>query len=311
MTSRICRMLFIALALGGLAASCGGGNKTPTPAEQAAEDREFSAQRRLARNAFENGQYQQAITLYDRALTRAFARDDLPAIGDLGYESALALLRQGHPDQAAKRASETAAELTRRGQTPFPALTLVEAAALYAAGDAVGAARAADMTRGDPRSDAATVARANYLLGMIAADKADRAGLDQALATLGNPTDPSLRGDQQELFGRARLLASDPAAARTAFETAVELRRETKDLTGTARALAFAGQAAASNGKNAEAADLYLRAGRSAQSNNRAADATRWLQSAAQLAQASGANTVLAEARDRLATLSAAEGSAR
>lgn len=307
MKSRVCGILMIAMTLGGLVAGCGSSKPTPTPAEQAAEDREFSALRRLARSAFENGQYQQAVTLYDRALTRAFARDDLPAIGDLGYEYALALLRDGHPDQAAKRASETAAELTRRGQAPFPALTLVEAAALYAAGDAAGAGRAADVTRGDPRSDAATRARAYYILGMIAADNGERAALDQALSAVGSPTDPSLRADQQELLGRARLLASDSANARTAFETSVELRRETKDLTGTARALAFAAQAAVSSGQTADAADLYLRAGRSAQSNNRTADAKRWLQSAAQLAQTSGTGTVLSEARDRLAKLNQAE----
>jgi hypothetical protein len=302
---RACRLFLLAFALGGIVTGCSSSSKTPTPEEQAADDREFSALRRLARSAFENGQYGQAVTLYERALTRAFARDDLPAIGDLGYESALALLRDGHPDQAAKRASETAAELTRRGQAPFPALTLVEAAALYAAGKADNAIRAAELTRDDPRSDAPTRARATYILGMIAADKSDRTALDRALSSLGTPTDPSLRADQQELLGRSRLLAADPTGAQTAFETTINLRRDTKDLTGTARALAFAGQAAADGGRTADAADLYLRAGRSAQANSRPADAARWLQAAERLAQASGANAVLVEARDRLSALEA------
>jgi hypothetical protein len=101
------------------------------------------------------------------------------------------------------------------------------------------------------------------------------------------------------------LLAADPTGAQTAFETTINLRRDSKDLTGTARALAFAGQAAADGGRTADAADLYLRAGRSAQANSRPADAARWLQAAERLAQAAGANAVLVEARDRLSALEA------
>ena len=247
-------------------------------------------------------QYAQAVGLYDKALDRAFARDDLPAIGDLGYESALALLRDGRSEAAAKRARETAIELTRRGQAPFPALTLAEAVALYSTKDAAAgptAARARDSAGGNPQ----VTARANYLLGMIAADQRDAAALGQILVALGQPIDPGLRADRLELTGRSQLLAGAPTQALSSFQETVTLRRETKDLPGVARALAFAGQAATDSGNGAEAADLYLRAGRAAQANNRPADARQWLSSAARLAETSNAPTILAEARERLASL--------
>jgi hypothetical protein len=290
-----------ALTVTALLTAC-GSDKPPDPAMVAAEDHEFTTLRRLARSAFENGQYAQAVGLYDKALDRAFARDDLPAIGDLGYESALALLRDGRPEDAAKRARETATELTRRGQTPFAALILAEAVALYGAQDAAAgptAARARDAAGGNT----ATVARANYLLGMIAADQRDTGALAQCLAALGDPIDPGLRADRQELLGRSQLLSGAPTQALATFRDTVIQRRDTKDLPGVARALAFAGRAAADSGNGAEAADLYLRAGRAAQANNRPKEARQWLGSAARLAESSNAAAVLTEARERLASL--------
>ncbi|HEY4134304.1 MAG TPA: hypothetical protein VGO34_03730 [Alphaproteobacteria bacterium] len=296
-------LAFVLLAVAPALAAC-GGTPAPDPAKLAAEDHEFDSLRRLARGAFENGQYAQAVGLYDRALARAFARDDLPAIGDLGYESSLALLRDDRPADAARRARDTATELARRGQAPFPALTLAEAVALYGAKDPQ-AGQTAQRAREAAGTNAALTARADYLIGMIAADSGDAATLTRIVNGLSAPTEPGLKADRQELLGRSQLLANAPAQAVTSFQDTVELRRKTKDLPGVARALAFAGQAAQAAGDGAAAADFYLRAGRAAQSNGRPADARQWLTNAAQLAQANGAATVLAEARQRLGDIGA------
>ena len=90
---------------------------------------------RLARYAFEERQYDQAAQMYARVLERAYARDDLGAIGDVGYELAVVRLRQLDPRAAAAQARGTRDELRRRGNEPFAELYLVEAVALYELGE--------------------------------------------------------------------------------------------------------------------------------------------------------------------------------
>jgi tetratricopeptide (TPR) repeat protein len=287
-----------------LIAGCGGSTQPPAPEPL---DQELMSGWRLARFAFEQGQYDQAAGLYARVLERAYARDDLQAIGDVGYELAIVRLRQRDPRAAAEQAMHTREELRRRGAPPLAELHLVEAVALYEAGDREGAKAMADRTLelapapGDP-----LVGRALFLLGRIAADRADAAGVSRALAQLGDSPNAELRADRLELLGRLNVLDGRPESAVPAFRQSADLRREVEDYIGMARVLALAGDVARSTGRAAEAADLYFRAGRSAELEGNRADARRWLDSAARLATTSGQAEILSQAKERLERLNKA-----
>jgi tetratricopeptide (TPR) repeat protein len=288
-----------------LIAGCGGSTQPPAPEPL---DQELMSGWRLARFAFEQKQYDQAAGLYARVLERAYARDDLQAIGDVGYELAIVRLRQRDPRAAAEQAMHTREELHRRGAAPLAELHLVEAVALYEAGDREGAQAMADRTielapaPGDP-----LVGRAVFLLGRIAADRADAAGVSRALAQLGDSQNAELRADRLELLGRLNVLEGRPESAVPAFRQSADLRREVEDYIGMARALALAGDVARSTGSTAEAADLYFRAGRSAELEGNRADARRWLDSAARLAASSGQAEILSQAKERLELLNKAD----
>ena len=110
-------------------AGCSAAPPPPPPAAPVEDD--LMSGWRLARFALEERQYDQAAELYARVLERAYARDDLGAIGDVGYELAVVRLRQLDASGAAEQARQTREELRRRGQEQFAELYLVEAVALY------------------------------------------------------------------------------------------------------------------------------------------------------------------------------------
>jgi tetratricopeptide (TPR) repeat protein len=289
------------LALAGLVLLAGCAASAPSPESAAPVDQELMSAWQLARYAFEEGQYDQAAQIYARVLERAYARDDLGAIGDVGYELAVVRLRQLDPTAAAAQARQTRDELRRRGNEPFAELYLVEAVALYEMGeemDAVARAERAIALASRPGEPVAT--RAWFLKGRIAADHADAAGIRGALAALGRSPNPELAADRLELAGRLDLLEGRPERALPAFRQSADLRRDAKDYLGMARVLALAGEAAERAGLSADAADLYFRAGRSAEVERDLANARLWLGAAARLAATTGQAAILAEANDRL-----------
>jgi len=248
-------MPLLLLAAGAIAlAACGGGRRAVAPAEPV--DAELASARRAAAFAFAQGRHDQAAQLYRQALERAQARDDGEAIGDLGYDLAVAQLRRGDAAPALATAGSTRAELARRRLPVFAELVLVEATALYRLGDAGGAQELARDLASDPGPAGA---RAQFLLGLLAA---------------------GLRGDHP--------------AARRDFVAASDLRRDALDYPGMARALAGAADAAARSGDARGAADLYLRAGRSALlAGGQAAAAGAWLAEAERLARGVGDRAIL------------------
>jgi hypothetical protein len=279
----------------------------PEPPPSAPVDQDLMSGWRLARFAFEERQYDQAAELYARVLERAYASDDLGAIGDVGYELAVVRLRQLDAEAAARQARQTRDELRRRGEEPFAELYLVEAVALYELGEDAGAEAMADQAVAlASRPDDAVARRAWFLNGRIAADRADRAGVARALAALGQAQDPELQADRLELTGRLELLEDRPERALPAFRASADLRRDAEDYLGMARVLALAGEAAERAGMAGEAADLYFRAGRSAEVEGGPADARRWLAAAARLAETTGQTEILAQANERLARLAEA-----
>ena len=128
------------------------------------------------------------------------------------------------------------------------------------------------------------------------ADRGDAQGLAQALAAIPPSAKPDQEGDRLELSGRAALLAgAERPAPRGNFEQAADQRRLALDYRGMARALSLAGEAVLRQGRSADAAVLFLRAGRSALLQGDVATGRTLLDRADQLARQSGASDVRAE----------------
>ena len=268
-----------ALLLPLLLASCGGSapdtNARPT-------DEMLQRATRAGELAFELERNEEAAAQYRTALNRAQARDDADAIGDTGYDLALAELRANAPDKALADARATRIELERRGAKPFPALLLVEATALYRTGAAAEADREAQ--RIQQSEDADAVARATFLRGLIADDRADEAGLATASDALSSAKTPPFEADSAELGARLALRRGDEAQAREEAARAADLRQATLDYRGLARALAIEGATAERAGDEITAANLFLRAGRSAAAQSDKSSARVWLSRAMSLA---------------------------
>jgi tetratricopeptide (TPR) repeat protein len=218
--------------------------------------------------AFGLEQPAQAVAQYQAALARARVRDDAGAIADAGFNLATAQLRAGKPRDALSTASALRTELARR-RIVDPAFDLISAVARFRLDDLAAADRIAT---GLTHAKDPTLANAAWFLrGLIADVHHDRAGLQKAATSLTASADPA---DVAELQAR---LTQNPARAIHA----ADLRRDQLDYRGMARALALAARFTKSN---AEAADLYLRAGRSAASQGDTEDARSWLHKARQRA---------------------------
>lgn len=279
------------IAAGLLAAVLGACSSTPPP-EPADPVRAQAEQ--VARFAFDRQRYDLAARLYARALERAYQRDELPAIRDLGTAEALALLRAGRAGEALAAAQRTAAELTRRGLAVPARLTLIQAQAHHATGSLSATDRAARRVL-ETDSLAPLRARAHYLRGLVAADRGDRAALQRAHAAIAGASAPALRADRAVLAGRIATQARDRPGAYRAYLLAAELRRSVKDEVGMAHALA---EAAAQAPDGSTAADLYLRAGRTADLLGRTDRALAWL--CAALDRSAADDDVAIQARSRL-----------
>lgn len=218
---------------------------------------------------------QQAVAQFRDALARAQERDDAAAIADFGFDLAVAELQANQPDAALKTANETAAELTRRGIAPVPALQLAEAVALYRTGQPARADVLAAQV--EAATDPEAAARASFLRGLIADDAGNGAGLRAAGQKIAGVPGAEHEADAAELSARLALRDGDFPHARAHAEKAANLRRDLVDYRSLARSLALEARAAELAGDAAIAADLYLRAGRSAATQDDTVNARRWL----------------------------------
>jgi hypothetical protein len=221
---------------------------------------------------------QEATQQYRNALQRAEMRDDLPAISDYSYNLAVAELAANDPAAALKTLRGLRAELARRGEPGFAALDLLEATALYRTG---ARAQAATLSQAIERTGVQPEAgQAAFLLGLIADDQNDAAGLAAAAQSIGHPATDTGRADALELSARLSRRQDDAAAAQHSAEEAAAIRRDLHDYRGIARALSVAAAAAQQVGATSAAASFYLRAGRSAAVQGDTQAAKQWLQRA-------------------------------
>jgi tetratricopeptide (TPR) repeat protein len=269
LTPRLLASAFAAALLG----SCGGSSEPRAPIDPVLERQTTAGQTALALD-----RPNEAVRQFGDALARARERDDAAAIGDLGFDLAVAQLQAGEPAAALATARATAAELTRRAVPPPVTLQLAEAIALYRTAQAPAADEAA--ARVEQGGDASAAARAAFLRGLIADDRGDSAGLQAAQARVAAAKGPEHATDATELAARFALRTGDLSRARVAAEQAAAMRRELLDYRGLARCLALAASAAERAGDRPAAADLYFRAGRSAAARGEGTLARDWLERA-------------------------------
>ena len=223
----------------------------------------------------------EAVQQFRTALERAEMRDDLPAITDYAYDLAVAELDDNQPEAALGTVRQVNAELARRNSDSVPGLTLLEAIALYRIGSRAEAdALAASL---EQSSEKETASQACFLRGLIADDRNDIAGLEDAFRCVSQMAGSADSANALELSARISLKRGDAAAAEDTADRVADLRRLAHDYHGMSRALALAGASALQAGSSAQAASYYLRAGRSAAQQGNMTDARRWLQKALSL----------------------------
>ncbi len=287
----------VALAGALLLAGCGGGHHAPAPPEDTA----LAQAARSGRQSLAFGRPKQAVEQYRHAFTLALARNDAQAIGDCGYDLAVAELADGAAMPALQTSLRTRAALQARATPAFAELDLVQAAALHRLGrdgEADALAARAQSTASDP----ATVARASYVRGLVADARGDQAGVAAALAGFGQPKQPSLdwQADHDELTARLDLLRGQYPQAADLAQRAAEIHRTQLDYHDMADNLALAAVALRGAGLPGQAADLYLQAGQSAAARGDLAAAKPWLRQV--LLQGAGPDAQRT-ARDTLAGL--------
>ena len=283
----------VLLPLAALAlAACGGGGPVDTGPPP---DVKLDQANRAGTQALSVDMPSLAVREYKVALARAYERDDAGAIADVAYNLALAQMKSGDSKAALATLRDARAELDRR-HVPIPAeLFLVEAAAAYRIGDYAGASAAAQQALDRQAKDPDTMPRAWFIRGLVAAERGDGATLGQAIAALPPNKQADLEADRQELQGRAALLDNRPADALTLFEQSAANRQQALDYRGMARALSFAGDSALRSNRAADAADLFLRAGRSALLQGDTATALPLLKQAEDLARQTAQASIVEE----------------
>jgi tetratricopeptide (TPR) repeat protein len=227
------------------------------------------------------GRPHEAVEHFRAALERAEMRDDLSEIADYSYNLAVAELDDNQPGAAVETVHRARGELARRNSVSPPGFVLLEATALYRTGSlGESDALAASVEQSSERD---VGLQACFLRGLIADDRNDTAGLEAASRCLETALAGSSAANLLELSARMDMRRGDSAGAETAARKAADLRQQSRDYRGMARALALAGAAAMQGGSSAAAGSYYLRAGRSAAAQGDTAHARLWLQTALSL----------------------------
>jgi tetratricopeptide (TPR) repeat protein len=278
---------------------CGVGcSSAPTEQSLFKIDEEFERTNRAARMAYDNGKLQQAVSLYNQALERAYVLDDLNAIVDSQYNLAVCLAGMNSYAEALERVNQSKAELARTNQNIPADILLLEATVVHRMGKLKDAWQLTDMILLDPsRLSEAIQSKTHFLRGLIAAERGDIHQLRREIASLGEPSTVGLRADREELIGRLAMAESNWNEAIEAFDRTAEFRQDDFDYSEMANALALAARACEQAGKLSEASKRYLRAGRSASRQGENRDALNWLNRAEKLAGESGDEPTAKQAR--------------
>ncbi len=247
-----------------LCTACAG----PGPRPKEADDRAVVQASSAARLAYELGDYEQAQTLYRRALTRARAINDATLAADAAYNLAMSeialqhyeaadeLLRQSEYD--ARRASSDITDIRLlRAKVAYLRERLSEAIAL--ANDVI-------------ESDATRHLRvqAKLLRGQIFCDtgdlplaKRELQSIERLIASDRSDTTSSVLADVNKLRGTISRLENNQAAAARFFDTEAELLQSAHRYRDMGNAFARAAKAYLAANRPALAADRFFLAARS------------------------------------------------
>jgi tetratricopeptide (TPR) repeat protein len=269
-----------------------------------AVDEDLERFNRAARLAFDKGRLRQAADFYRKALERAYVRDDTSAILDARYNLAICLMNLQSYEEALGVVGRANSEMMLAGHDHSPDFFLLEATIRYHSGDLDEAWKITDQILNTADQASSVVnSKTHYLQGLIASKQGDKDQLRAAIAALGQPQQPQLRADRQELGGRLAMAEQRWGAAMDAFDGAAKLRRETLDYRAMVNVLALAGEAAEKAERAREASIRYLRAGRSSMLQGMFDNAREWLGRAEHIASTTGEAQIAEEARSYLQQL--------
>jgi tetratricopeptide (TPR) repeat protein len=289
---RIGLLLAIAILFSGGCGSSAQVQKGP------AIDENLELFNRAAQQAFDKGRLTQAVSFYQKALDRAYIRDDFRAALDAQYNMAICLINLQSYARAFEVIRQAKTEIDMAGQSPATDFLLLEATVLYLREDSDAARKITDqILAATPPASGIVQSKTYFLQGLIANKEWDTDKLREAIISMGQPNLPQLRADRYELSGQLAMAEQHWDEAINAFEAATELRREALDYRGMAKALALAGKASEKAGHVDEAAICYLRAGRSAALQGLFDEALSWLNQAEQTANNAGEAQIVQEAR--------------
>ena len=307
---RYLRTLYFGWLIGLLMAAAilavSGCGSAPPKQEGPAIDEALERFNRAARLAFDKGRLQQAASFYRKALDRAYIRDDTAAILDAQYNLAFCLMNLQSYEEALGVVRNADTEMALAGRGHSVDFLLLEATILHSSGNSAEAWKITDQILSIPTQDASVIkSKTFFLRGLIANKQGDIDQLRAAIAALGQPEQPRLRADRQELVGHLAMAENNRDAAVEAFDGAAKLRREALDYRAMVRVLALAGQASEKAGRPKEASIRYLMAGRSAVLQGLFGDALKCLNRAEQIADTAGEAQIAREARIYLGQLQA------
>lgn len=289
---RIGLLLAIAILFSGGCGSSARVQKSP------AIDEDLERFNRAAQQAFDSGRLQQASAFYRKALDRAYIRDDFKAVLDAQYNLAICLINLQSYAEAFETIQQAETEIDMAGSSREADFFLLEATVLYFKQDLDAAWKITDqILAATPQASSIVQGKTHFLRGLIASKQGNTENLRKAIASMGQPAQPLLRADHQELLGLLAMAELNWDVAINAFEAATDLRREAREYRGMVKSLALAGQASEKAGHPVEAAVRYLRAGRSAALQGQFDDALIWLNQAEGIGSNAGEEQIAQQAR--------------
>ena len=276
-----------------------GGCGSSAPVQKGpVTDQDLELFNRAAQQAYDNGKLRQAVSFYQKALERAYIRDDYRAVLDTQYNMAVCLINLQSYAQASEAIQQAKTEMAMAGQSVSADFLLLEATVFYLREDSDAAWAISDqILAASPQASSIVQSKIHFLRGLIASKQRDTAKLREAIVSMGQPNLPQLSADRHELLGHLAMLQQDWEKAMDAFEAAIELRRECLDYRGMVKALALAGEANEKAGHAYEASIRYLKAGRSAALQGEFDHALNWLNRAEQIAGSAGEAQIVQKAR--------------
>ena len=278
-----------------------GCGSSPPKQKGPPTDADLERFNRAARLAFDKGRLQQAASFYRKALDRAYVRDDTAAFLDAQYNLAFCLMNLQSYEEALGVVRQADSEMAMAGRGNSPDFLLLEATILHNSGNSAEAWKITDKIIATPTQASSVIkSKTHFLRGLIASKQGDMDQLRAAIAALGQPEQPRLRADRQELVGHLAMAEQKWDAAIEAFDSSAKLRREAFDYGGMVKVLASAGKASEKAGRTRQASIRYLRAGRSAVLQGLFDDARKWLNQSMQLARNAGEDKIIQEARNYL-----------